>query len=305
MEGLFGCKIFQNAGVRELIQGLSDGAPMHVETIRRTVLKNTAAMKGKQQISAAQKTLEALIQKRVLRQGIELQCERCQRHCWYGLGEFADDFKCKRCFQTQSVSMLGENPWHYVSDGLFTLPRKVAGCLTSAAALVCLQHFLHHDFKFVSSFEYSAGANQAERDFAIFASSVFRNDVDLIFGECKTSENLLSGGTSVGSTGPPDLQQKEKDDMRDLGKRTGSYLAFCTFAADFSDADKEFFREMVREKQKLILLTKTHLEMDYMAAGKFLGRSRGAPLRIVEQLSRLTTIDTLGNEFAMANEIWI
>jgi len=96
MGGLFGCRTFQNPGVREVIERLSDGAPMHVETVRRTILRNTP-MSRKAQIKAAHQLLEGLIQKRVLRQGLELQCERCQRRSWYGLDEFGDEYKCKRC----------------------------------------------------------------------------------------------------------------------------------------------------------------------------------------------------------------
>jgi hypothetical protein len=102
----------------------------------------------------------------------------------------------------------------------------------------------------------------------------------------------------------PDLQEKEKNDMRELGRRTGAYLAFCTLAADFSNADKQFFGELVKEELKLILLTKKHLEMSYIDAGRYINEAR-APLKDVELLSRLTTIHALGNELARENGIWL
>jgi len=52
MGGLFGCRPFQNPGVREVIESLSNAAPMHVETVRRAILRNTP-MSRKAQIKAA------------------------------------------------------------------------------------------------------------------------------------------------------------------------------------------------------------------------------------------------------------
>jgi hypothetical protein len=302
MGGLFGCRTFQNPGVREVIEKLSNGEPMHVETVRRTILRNTPISR-KAQIKAAHLLLDGLIQKRVLRQGLELQCERCQRRAWYALDEFGDQYKCKRCFHTQSVGMLGENPWQYVSDGLFTLPGKMAGCLAAATALVYLHYFLHEDFKIAPSFEYNDGTNDSERDFAVLTSGFLQNDVDVIFGECKTAEYFADAQGTAATL--PGLQQKEKDDMRELGKRTDAYLAFCTLAPDFSEADRGFFKELINDQQKLILLTKMHLEMDYMAASKYASKGRAAPLRNVELLSRLTIIDCLGADFANSQHIWI
>ncbi len=301
--GLFGCRMFQNPGVRELIQKLSNGAQMHIEEVRVTLLKNTP-MKRRQQIAAAHSLLEDLIQKRVLRQGIKLQCERCQRSAWYRLGEFSDEFRCKLCFHVQPMSVIGENPWECISDGLFTLPGKMAGCITAATALVSLSHFLHHDFRYVASFEYGDASGEAERDFAIMTSELLRNDVDLIFGECKTAESFDGGDGDAKDVNSFDLQDKEKNHMQELGKRTGAYLAFCTLAPDFSDSDKNFFASLVEDKQKLILLTRTHLEMDYIRAMKYTSE-RHAPLRDVELLSRLTVIDVLGKEVAEKNRIWL
>jgi len=295
--------MFQNSGVREVIQKLSNGAPIHVEEVRRTLLRNTP-LKRKQQIVTARNLLEDLIQKRVLRQGIKLQCQRCQRHAWYALGQFSDDFKCKLCFHIQPTPVLEENPWQYVSDGLFTLSGKMAGCLTAAVALICLQNFLSEDFKHVASFEYGDATSGAERDFAVFSSGFLENDVDVVFGECKTVETFPSPNATAQPSILPDLQDKEKNDMRELGARTGAYLAFCTLAPDFSDTDKQFFRGLVEQRQKIIILTRRHLEMSHLDASHY-RHSAQTFLRPAELLSRLTTIEALGQEFAQQHQVWL
>jgi hypothetical protein len=130
-----------------------------------------------------------------------------------------------------------------------------------------------------------------------------RNDVDVIFGECKTGESfdgITSDGTTSNQLG---LQDKERKYTRTRAENW-CIPPFCTFATDFSDADKEFFVGLVVEKQKLILLTKTHLEVDYIQAGKYVSANRGL-LRDAELLSRLTVMETLGKDVAEKNHIWI
>ena len=77
-----------------------------------------------------------------------------------------------------------------------------------ATALVCLHFFLHEDFKIAPSFEYNDGANDSGRDFAVFRSGFLGNNVDVIFGECKTAETFAHASANVTPATLPDLQQK-------------------------------------------------------------------------------------------------
>jgi hypothetical protein len=113
--------------------------------------------------------------------------------------------------------------------------------------------------------------------------------VDVIIGECKTTL---------------DLKDKEKKDIKEMVAATGAYAAFATDAAEFSQADKAYFKELVEAGIKPILLMRRHLEMPYIEIGKY--RHRAIGLRSgVEALHRLTVIDTLGDEFAHAHHIYI
>jgi hypothetical protein len=116
--------------------------------------------------------------------------------------------------------MLGENPWQCVSDGLFTLPGKMAGCLAAATALVCLHYFLHEDFKIAPSFEYNDGTNDSERDFAILASGFIENNVDVIFGECKTAECFADASAKVTVATLPDLCKQGQRGAREKRRPT-------------------------------------------------------------------------------------
>jgi hypothetical protein len=285
--GLFSCGVLQNSGVRDIIGQLADGSSMPAEEVRKAIHRALPTT-GTDTKESFENILSRLISKKVLRQGLELQCDKCQRRDWYHLTDLGEDFKCKKCFHVQLVPFLDKRPWHYVSDGLMRLEGRVAGCLTAILSLIFVQRFLSHGMKYVPSFEYTDGTHGAERDFAVLTSEFFQDDVDVIIGECKTSKGL---------------EEKEKNDIRILGQRTGAYLAFATLSTEFTVGDKLFFEQLVESKQKPILLTRGHLEMPYLEISTYRHQSRG-PGRDAEVLSRLTIIDVLGKAFASKHRIW-
>lgn len=286
--GLLACSVIQNSAVREIIEELANGPPMHAQDVRSRIHKSLLLPKDERDKKIAA-VLETLVSKKVLRQGLWLQCEKCQRHDWYHLSELGEEFKCKRCFNVQLVPMLEKSPWYYVSDGIFRLEGKVAGCFTGILSLIFLRLFLSPTMKYVSSFEYKDAAGSAERDYAVLTCEFMADDVDVIIGECKTSK---------------ELKPKEKNDSKLLGRSTGAYLAFSTLSRDFSDADKQFFTELIDGGQKLILLTAKHLGMSTAEISQYHIRNR-VMCRDVELLSRLTTIDLLGKPFADKHHIWV
>jgi hypothetical protein len=285
--GIHRCQIFQNSGVRELVHDLSNGSPRPTQFVQQAIYKAIPTKEDRSK--KAREILDRLIAQQLLRQGFELQCEKCQRHDWYHLSEIAEQFKGKKCFQLQLVPSLTGRTWSYVSNGLFRLEGKMAGCVTTILALIFFRFCLGFDTKIVSSFDYQGPEGAGERDFAILTSETFQEDVDVIIGECKTAY---------------DLKDKEKKDIKDLGLATVAYIAFAIDAVDFSDDDKAYFRELVEVGIKPILLVRKHLEMPYIETGEF--RHRAVALHSdADALHRLTVIDTLGSDFANEHYIWI
>jgi hypothetical protein len=285
--GVHRCQIFQNAGVRQLVDVLSNGSPKSAHFVRQLIYK--AISPREDQGTKGREILESLMSLRLLRQGFELQCEKCQRCDWYHLSEVAEQFKCKKCFHVQLVPLLDRQTWSYVSNGLFRLEGKMSGCVTTILALIFFRFCLGFDTKVVSSFDYNGPDGAGERDFAVLASDTFQKDVDVIIGECKTAH---------------DLEAKEKKDIKDLGLATGAYVAFAIDAVDFSNDDKAYFRELVEAGVKPILLVRRHLEMSYIETSEY--RHKAMALRSdAEALHRLTVIDTLGSDFAKGRHIWV
>jgi hypothetical protein len=280
---LWACSVLQNAGVRKLIDQLANGSHTPANDVRRILYKSI-------QSSVDRKTefdsiLSRLMDAKVLRQGFELQCVRCRRHDWYHVTDLGEDFRCKKCFHVQQVPNLDGKAWHYVSDGLFRLEGKIAGCLTTILSLLFLKHFLGHDVRFSPSFDYTDGATHAERDFALLTSEFLQEDVDVVIGECKSLT---------------EMEPNQKDAIKRLGEGTGAYLAFCTLSDTFTSDDKAFFEGLVTAGQRPILLTRRHLEMPYIEVGSY-RHEKHSLLRDVELISRLTIAEVLGDEIARKN----
>jgi hypothetical protein len=280
--GLLPCAVLQNSGVRELIEKLAHGSSTPANDVRRIIYKSIPSG-GSDRQKAFESVLSRLVHTKVLRQGFELQCERCQRHDWYHVSDLGTDFRCKKCFHGQQVPNLDGMPWSYVSDGLFRLEGKVAGCLTTVLSLLFLGHFFFgDDVRYAPSFDYTDGTTHGERDFALFASEFLQEDVYVIIGECKSLK---------------EIGENQKDAIKQLGEKTGAYLAFCTLSDEFTADDKLFFEQLVIGEQRPILLTRKHLEMSHLDIGTYRHDTHWSG-RDVELISRLTIREVLGEAFA-------
>jgi hypothetical protein len=289
-DGLLACSVLQNVGVREIIWQLATGSSMAAEEARKIIHKGlSVSVEEEFEKRTFESILTQLVSRKVLRQGLELQCDRCQRRDWYHLIDLGEEFRCKKCFHIQPVPFLDKRPWHYISDGLFRLQGKVAGCIPAVLSLIFLSTFLENETRYVPSFEYTDSTVAAERDYAVLASTFLEPDVEVIIGECKTGR---------------ELEEKDKADIRLIGERTGAYVAISTLSAEFTINDKTFFEELVTAGQKPILLTSHHLDMSYMAVSKYRHQAHGI-VRGAELLSRLTIIDVLGKDFANKHRLWV
>src|SRR5208337_2548637 len=122
--GVHAGSVFQNRGVRKIIEELADGSPMHAETVRKMIHTTLSVPENERQRRFAA-ILGQLVSRKILRQGLFLQCDKCQRRDWYHLSDLGEEFKCKKCFHLQPVPLLDKRPWYYVSDGLFRLEGKM------------------------------------------------------------------------------------------------------------------------------------------------------------------------------------
>ncbi len=297
MGSLRNCEIFQNVAVRDLLEELATGKSRLAGEVRGTVKKSLRDYKYYDQKPTPEQVSEKVndllsraIDAKVFRIGLQFQCSRCKRHHWYAVTEFAENFNCKSCFAREETPRLDTTDWYYASDGLFRSANKLDGNMTVLLALNFFEHMLDHDLRYAPSFEYKIGDSQNEMDFGIISTGMFR-EVETIFGESKSGASLKAD---------------ERSKLKMFGEKTGSYMCFCTLSEQFSDEDKDYFRELYEADVKIIMLTKHLLEMNYFDLLKYKndkhpGRSKTIP----DWLMRLTIINNLGEDFAKKHHLWL
>ena len=170
----------------------------------------------------AQGALNALVNKKVLKVGLQLVCPTCARRNWYSTEKIANELECDHCLQ--SFPFPASNPpkdaWHYRPVGPFSVPGAADGSYAVMLALHFLSHFhVTSDAAVLPGFELWPSADSSDKsevDFAgFFRSHGSRGESsEVIFGECK-SWNALSSA---------DVRK-----MRRVSRAfPGSVIAFCT-----------------------------------------------------------------------------
>ena len=295
---LWECEIFQNAAVRQTLKDMSTGDPRTVHSVDiavRMTLKD-AMLRGrkmteKEKAERSKRLLARAIDAKVFQIGFQFQCSTCHRHGWYAMSEFTDKYTCKICFAQEKTPHVHEMEWYFSSAGLFRNANNLNGNITVLLAFSFFQEIYHLDgAKYAPSFLYRIGGAEKEMDFAIVGSESFRPDVQMIFGEAKTGASL---------------DDDERAKLRTFGLQTKSYICFCTLLDDFSDEDKEYFKELHRQGVKLIMLPGKLLLGDHEAISEFHSKNRGRSDNEADWLRRQTIVDTLGQDFAREQHLWV
>jgi hypothetical protein len=212
----------------------------------------------------ARRHLDFLVQHKVLRVGLRLQCPVCGQHNWYSPGSLAAEVQCDRCLQTFSFPATEPPPdaWYYRTIGPFSVENYAQGAYCVALALRFLGHTLHAEQTWVPSFVLKkSGSLDLEADFAAFWrwSAFYDNDPYLVFGECKTYG---------------EFEAKDVLRMRELARNfPGAILAFCTLRPELTSSEKNrlaalarFGRRRLRAerwKHPVLILTAVELFSDH------------------------------------------
>ena len=265
---------------------LANNSSMLADRVREILYRNSDENERR---NAVPRMLDFLCEKGVLRVGLEFQCSRCKRWGWYHISCFDENYRCQWCFTEQKTPRLDGRPWRYKSDGPFLLKNKMEGCFTVLLALHFFQVYFGFGVNYVASFNYADGTQSAEADFAVFVAEFLRDDVEIILGEAKTGRQL---------------DEDEKRRIKKAAVKMNAIAAFCTQAESFAESDRSFFKELVASGQRVILLPGPRLAMSYEGVLDYKHKGR-AMTTDADLLSRISTIDVLGEEFAHQNNIWL
>jgi hypothetical protein len=240
--GIHAAWLFRNRGVREVLERLEKGKSLPADEIRATLHRHHRQTIYNRHVAT---TLDRLVEKKAIRAGMIFKCESCGRHDWYHISEFDEQFACKSCFTEQRTPRLESEKWHYRSDGLFALDGRMAGCLSVLLAILHIKTWVTN-LHYYTSFNYTDGSQPHEADFMCFARG-FNDEVEIVVGEAKTRQSL-------------DVHEIVR--MEDLAARLDAWLVFSKLEGEFSDEDKEHFRNLRADGRRLILLDGSMLEAE-------------------------------------------
>jgi hypothetical protein len=142
----------------------------------------------------SQKTLDLLNSKGILYRGCIFKCLACRNADWFGLDEFSQEFKCKRCGKTQQVThdnyLYAEHEpgWCYKLDEIIYQFLKKNGHV-GVLALACLKGRTNRSFLFTSDLELTKkGATDQKPALEVDILAVL--DGELALGEAKKGNRL-------------------------------------------------------------------------------------------------------------------
>jgi hypothetical protein len=184
--------------------------------------------------------MRGLIDRDVLRAGIQLICPHCGYTNWIQLDDIGRDIDCERCLESFTFPQdkpPGQHSWAYRPTGAFSIPDYANGGYTVAFALRFLSEGSLHLLRssWCTGFQLDPSL---EIDFA--AAIVDEHDVDprssLVLGEAK----------SFGRFGPQDFKRAAA-----LGRKyPKAILAFATLREELTALEKRSIASLARPKAK-------------------------------------------------------
>jgi hypothetical protein len=279
--GTWSAWIFADVEILRLIERMAHGTPISVGEMSSRLAHS---IKGRLHQSG-EKYLEVLIDRKLLRLGIELQCDHCQQRTWYALDQIKQELLCEKClnafpFPSQHPP---PSPWFYKAAGALSIRDYCHGSYCVVLALRMLTRNMNMSATAIPSFVLKAkDGSELESDFGLFyrSGAWFDSDPYLIFGECKTFDRFTA---------------KDVRRMRKLGQRfPGAVLVFCTLNDRLSESEKRLLRPLAKGGRKhltgnkwlnpVLILTRTELFHDFEpeyawqeAGGKYADFAKGHP----------------------------
>lgn len=262
----FNCRIFKIRGVREIIHKLSNGSSLtrgDMHAIVRSTRRDDFGQNWRDDLydhlvfkrgSDARNSgdiIDYLLENRVIRPGLTVQCDTCFASDWYHISEVSEDIVCRYCFEKQRVRFGSAAKWQYKSDGLFRLPNSVEGSLAVIVALWRLNEIGGHwnRGRYVTGVNLcnAQGIVEHELDYCWLDLDSSDSPYELVLGEAKSFNDY------------------DEAKLARLGKLADRfeprpYIALATLKDQFSDDEKAMLRKFVDHGYRLLPLTRLELD---------------------------------------------
>jgi len=258
--GIRGVRVFQNEEIVKLLNDMSH-AFVEIEVNDSLVEDNKSKVRAKtipvkkwkdllQKISLnnspeiAERHLRNLLEYKILKGGVNLQCPECAQRTWYALDNLSDKVTCERClekFDFPIIRPISETKWHLRTIGPFSVENYAQGGYCVALSFYFFGgHGISNEMTWIPSFILKTkGEKPLEADFGIFLSEGRIDEIKaplVIWGECKSFNEFTN---------------KDVNRMGKLAdKFPGSIIAFCTLRETLTNHEKIIIAKLARRGRR-------------------------------------------------------
>lgn len=258
--GIHGIRTFQDEEIIKLLDKMSHAAveseikEADDEPVKSKVRAKTVSVKTWKDLliklnhnsaEVAERHFRNLINYKILKGGVNLQCPECAQHTWYALDDLSDRVTCERClekFDFPIVRPISKDNWHLRTIGPFSVENYAQGGYSVALSLrFFADHQLSTEMTWIPSFSIKKKDSMPiEADFGIFLSQGRLDEIKspvVIFGECKSFFD--------------EFTNKDINRMKQMTDNfPGSVIAFCTLRPTLTVREKKIIAKLARRGRK-------------------------------------------------------
>lgn len=207
--------------------------------------------------------LKHLMELRMFRLGVKIQCSICTQKSWYSIAQFDYELQCPKCTENFLIDSYSPEQiaWAYRTFGPFSLPNQAYGAYSVLLTFRFFSLQLQSATTPMMSFEAQKGDTKIEADIGLFArvDAFRRRVVRLVFAECKTYN---------------DFTKNDADRMVTLGEQfPDAIFCFATFKTSLDEREKGLIRKVAdqtqgyeedrRQFKPILILTNSELFSNY------------------------------------------
>jgi hypothetical protein len=242
----FGANILLDRGVQAILYRLSKtNGDTYLPRQELEKIAGEISLAIKDQKFTSAQLINVLIERKILRIGLELKCGKCYSKSWYHISQFSETFKCNSCFSEQDLPIIDNKEWRYKSSGLFSSTGVGHGSLPVICLNLYLQRKYHSYLRAFYSFNIKFPDGELGEIDSAFVRHEMQDEPELLVCECKS-----------GNAHKEDFDKLEKL----CSLMPGTVACLVTWKETFSDDEKGLAKNLWNKGVELVLLTRLDIE---------------------------------------------
>jgi len=248
--GLREARIFRDAGVRRLLQGMESGDGFTIQQMNQALRQAGKTTKYKP-IDALKELVAGFTLKGILLRGYSLRCPACDLSHWYSFSEVAEKMTCAGCLTKLQPPLQAQ--FHYRLNELFVRGIE-QGSIPILLTILMLSEVASESFLFVPGMEVERDGEIVDLDILAVCNGY------LVISESKTLEEGLARETIT------ELGEQLRRNLRVAGEVGASIFVLSMLLEHPPQGLQGILEELRKEHPRIAihLATGTDLEKGYL-----------------------------------------